>query len=368
MNAANRNRGLVALSGATGHLGANLVRTLIAAGRPVRALYRSDRRALEGLDLETVQGDLGDDACLDRLASGADCVVHAAAAISVHPGRDEEVLRSNLAGTAALLAAARRAGVRRFVHISSTHAVRGEPFGEPFFEDRPYKGADSPAYDRSKAMAEQAALAEAARGGMEVVALRPSSMLGPWDLKPSLLGQAMLDLAAGRIPALVAGGYDFVDVRDVADAAVAALTEGASGEVYNVTGAYHDLAEFSRQVGLAAGVRTPSLMLPWRLVYGVAPLAEAWARLRRKQARFSRETLLALREGHPDMRHDKAARDLGYRPRPLSESVAAFFAWRAEQAAAPGGGTGAGAPASPNHAAGAAQAAAPQGGADHATR
>jgi len=318
---------IAAVTGASGHLGANLVRTLLDEGHAVRALVRDDVRALEGLPVERVPGDVLDPSSLAPLVAGADAVFHLAAHISIAGDRDGLVLRTNVEGPRHVAAACLAAGVPRLVHVSSIHALAADPAGAPVDEGR--RPADlepgAPAYNRSKALGEREVLAAAARG-LRAVILRPTAVLGPHDHKPSRMGRVLLALARGRMPGLVAGGFDWVDARDVARAAVAAARNGRAGGRYLLPGHWRTLSQVALAVAGWSGRPPPRLLVPMTLARLAAPLAEAWAHLAGGEALFTRESLHALRH-YRGVRGDEAARDLGFAPRPFEETVRDALDW-----------------------------------------
>lgn len=317
--------GIVVVTGATGHLGANLVRALLAAGRPVRCLVRKDARALDGLPVERVPGDILEAGSLGPACAGADVVFHLAAVISLTGDPDGSVARVNVDGTRNVARAALASGARRLVHFGSIHAAWTGDGG----------GRGLTAYDRSKA-ASEAAVREVMEDGLDAVTLRPTGVVGPWDFKPSRLGDLVWRLANGRMPALVKGGFDWVDARDVADGAIAAACRGRAGASYTLSGRYASLREIAGLVQAATGVRAPRFDAPLPLAAIGAPFVEAWGHLVGAEPLYNRESLSALRHGRAFSR-DEAVRDLGYAPRPLEETVADTIGWFRDQAGRRGG-------------------------------
>ncbi|HEU4382684.1 MAG TPA: NAD-dependent epimerase/dehydratase family protein [Anaeromyxobacteraceae bacterium] len=317
---------LAAVTGASGHLGANLIRALLQEGHAVRALVREDARALEGLPLERVRGDVLDPPSLRPLVAGADAAFHLAARISIAGDPDGSVRRTNVEGPRHVAEACLAARVRRLVHVSSIHAVAVRP-GAPLDGSSPPadEDPDAPAYDRSKAQGERQVLLTAARG-LEVVVLRPTAVLGPEDHKPSRMGRVLLALARGRMPGLVAGGFDWVDARDVSRAALAAARAGRAGGRYFLPGHWRSLSQVAAAVSAWSGRPPPRLAVPMGLARLAAPFAEAWARLAGADPLFTRESLHALRHGR-GVRGDEAARDLHFAPRPFEETVRDALDW-----------------------------------------
>ena len=175
------------VTGGTGFIGANVVRELVAAGASVRVLARAggDRRALAGVNVEIVEGDLLDAASVRRAVSGVQVVYHVAADYRLWTPDPATLYRTNVDGTRAVLQAAGDAGVRRVVHTSSVGALGIPKDGRPGTEDTPVTLDDMVGhYKRSKFLSEQAAL-DFARRGLDVVVVNPSAPIGPWDVKPT---------------------------------------------------------------------------------------------------------------------------------------------------------------------------------------
>lgn len=316
----------IVVTGAAGHIGGVLVRKLLERGEAVRVSVLRDRRALEGLDVERVQGDLLDPGFARELVDGASIVYHLAARISIFGGTVDGELRVNVEGTRAVVNACRDAGVDRLVHFSSIHALRQQPLDQPLDDDRPL--ADSPKdlpYDRSKA-AGQHLVEEAADGGLDAVVVNPAAVMGPLDFKPSHIGQMVLDLCGRRIPALVPRGYTWVDVRDVADAAIRAAEVGERGQRFLLAGEYVSLPDLAAMVGRLSGRKMPRLVAPMWLAQIGAPFVTAYSRLRGTRPLFTRESLRIL-NGNSRMRSSQAKAALGFSPRPMEETVRDTLSW-----------------------------------------
>lgn len=320
----------VAVTGASGHVGGNLVRALVARGDEVRVLLRSDDRAVRGLAVEYVAGDLLEPATLAPLVAGAEVVFHAAAEVPITGDRNGAIERVNVLGTRQVAAASLEAGVRQLVHFSSIHALQSPRQDLPMDETLPFVDErGTPAYDRSKASGEREVLAAAERG-LGVCILNPTAIVGPFDFKPSHTGRLIVALARRRMPALVAGGFDWVDVRDVASAALAAAERGRPGERYLIPGHWVSIAELAREVARVSGVAAPRFVAPiWAARLGV-PLAAAWARLLGREALYTAESLRAIRRSRA-VNGTKARRELGHAPRPFAETIRDSLAWLREQ-------------------------------------
>jgi dihydroflavonol-4-reductase len=319
----------VAVTGAAGHLGGVVVRMLLEAGAQVRVLVREDRRALEGLAVEIHEGDLRAPDVVPRLVHGCRRVFHLAALISLDPGDEEQLMSTNVEGVRAVMAACRDARVERVVHVSSIHAFSSRPVDAPVDETRGPAEPNAPAYDRSKAAGE-AVVREAVEAGADVVTVNPTGIIGPYDFRPSRMGEVLLDLYHRRMPGLVAGGFDWVDVRDVAASTIAAAERGARGGRYLLPGAWRSVVDVATLVEKLTGKKRPWMTSPMWLARGVAPMAVAWAKLRKRRPLFTPTSLVALR-GHKQVDGRRAQADLGHAARPLEQTLAETFAWFGER-------------------------------------
>ena len=319
----------VAVTGATGHIGANLVRELLSRGYQVVALIRQSSRALEGLDVTRVEGDILDPPSLLRAFSGAEQVYHLAAHISIHNGDSEKLEMINVEGTRNVLEACQSAGVSTLVHFSSIHALCLKPLDQPVTEQNPLLGEQSGRgadYDYSKARAERLVR----QNDCETLTTRiiyPTAVLGPNDFRQSLFGQAILKMAQGRLPALVAGGFDWVDVRDVAWGAVEVAEKGSDNDRYILSGHYLSMPEVAAVIADLTGIAAPRFTCPAWLAGWFAPLMSGWACLSGEAPLYTRDSL-AILSANKVMSHAKAASKLAYQPRPFRDSmrdVLAFY-------------------------------------------
>lgn len=325
----------IAITGGSGHIGNVICRLLLSRGYRVRVLVHQDSRSLNDLDVECIQGSILHAGDLDKLMQGCDCVIHCAAMISIHGDPDGRVFHTNTDGTRHVLDAAVRNGLSRILHLSSVHAVMEVPLNEPFDESRPYKTQKAFAYDYSKAVGEQLMLAGGRRHQIDIVILRPSAVIGPFDFKPSEMGKALLDFYHEKIPLLPPGGYNFVDVRDVASSIVAAIDKGRAGEIYLLSGQYYSLQQLAACIRTLCGVRIPKLTLPFILLNVLLPFVKLYSLLTHSAPLYSKESITALYHGHPGMDHGKATRELGHRCRPIEESLHDFFTWNRDHQAIP---------------------------------
>jgi dihydroflavonol-4-reductase len=314
------------VTGATGHVGVNLVRALRDAGRPVVAVDLREPKGVIGLGARWVEADVRDRAAMRSALDGAEVVFHLAAVISVVGSMSGLVESVNVTGVAATALAALDVGVPRFVHCSSVHAFDLEACrGGPVTEQSPRSTRPGlPAYDRSKAAGEQA-LRRVVAEGLDAVVLNPSGIIGPSDPAPSRMGAVLLAAARGRLPATISGSFDWVDVRDVVAALLAAEHAGAVGENYLVGGRSATTAELAALAAGATGRRPPLADLPMAFARVWTPLATKIARHSLNPLLYTQESLHALRS-RPSVDHEKASAVLAHRPRPLEDTVTDLIA------------------------------------------
>ena len=315
------------ITGASGHVGANIVRALAVQGKIVRAMIHVDRRAIEGLGIQTVNGDVLEPASLDRAFEGADTVYHLAASISLADTRRMKTV--NAIGTKNIVEACLRNRVKRLVHFSSIHAVAPAPRRNMINEECALvEPRDCSTYARSKAAAEEE-VHEGLQRGLNAVIVRPTAMLGPYDYQPSFFGRLLIGLARGGFPGLVAGGFDWVDVRDVVDGAIRAEATAPAGAEYLLSGHWESLRGVAAMVDSVTNNGIPKLICPVWLAGLGAPLMTVFDRMTKRPPLFTSFSIEAIRSSER-VSHQKATRELGYQPRPLQRSIEDTLTWFCE--------------------------------------
>lgn len=314
------------VTGAAGHVGANLVRALLARGEHVRSLVHHDRRALEGLDVEVVQGDVRDPDSLHRAFAGAQLVYHAAAHVSISMDAWPHLQAVNVVGTRNVVEACLDGGVSRLVHFSSIEALDDRPLTTPVDESRPPADAQRfPPYARSKAAAEAEVRQGQARG-LDAVILNPTAILGPYDYPFGFATAGLRALARGQLPVLVAGGFNWVDVRDVVLGAQRAAERAPAGARYILGGHWASLRQVAKLVEQSSGVRAPRLTLPmWLARVGIA-LLTTLSRLAGSHSFYTPAALHPLRANR-HISYARATHDLDYHTRPLKDTIVDTLSW-----------------------------------------
>lgn len=316
------------VTGATGFVGAHVVRALLARGEAVRCLVRprSSRASLEGLDVELVEGDLGDPASLGRAVRGVRTVYHCAADYRLYARDPAEIYRTNVEGTRNLLRAAHEAGVGRFVHTSSVGALGLNRDGSPADETTPVHLAQVVGhYKKSKFLAEREAEAWAARG-LPVVIVNPSTPVGELDAKPTPTGKLVVDFLNRRIPFYVDTGLNLVDVRDVAAGHLLAAERGRIGEKYILGHANLTLREILELLGEITGLDPPRRRIPHAVPLAAAAFDTAVARLTGTTPRLPLEAVLMSRH-RMFFDASKAVRELGLPQSPIRDALARSVDW-----------------------------------------
>ena len=317
----------IAVTGASGRIGRYLVMRLLEEGFSVRVLLHRSHVDWPDIQPAVVRGSLNDPEALDSLVKDCDVVFHLAAEISVRSRAKRHLDKTNLFGTENVLEAARRQKVRRVVYFSSVQAFVSEGRETPISESTPLALNSASPYGRSKAIALERALIFSRERNPEVIALCPTGVIGPYDFAPSPSGKMLIDLFNGNLPALTPGGFDWVDVRDVCDAAIAAINSGRNGEAYILSGKYARIWDIANLTSVLTGRKVPKFTIPFSVLLPVAMLAEPATGLLRKEPVFTPEALRILKHGSQYISHEKAAQAFGFSPRPLKTTIADACRW-----------------------------------------
>lgn len=316
------------VTGASGFVGAAVVRALLAAQWQVRVLVRSasNRSNLQALDVEIAVGDLTAADSLRAAVAGCEAVFHVAADYRLGTRDSAQLYRSNVDGTRNLLSAAQAAGVRRVVYTSSVATLGNPGDGRPGNESLPVDVSHMIGhYKRSKFLAERVAV-EFAADGLPVVIVNPSTPVGPGDVKPTPTGRLVLDAAAGRMPAYVDTGLNIVHVDDVAHGHLLAYERGRIGERYVLGGEDMTLRQILGDIARIVGRKPPSLRIPYAALLPFAYLAEGVTRVTGHSGRLTLEGLKMSRK-LMYFSSAKAAQELGYVTRPPIEAFMDAIAW-----------------------------------------
>ncbi|MGH9377352.1 MAG: hopanoid-associated sugar epimerase [Terriglobia bacterium] len=317
------------VTGASGFVGSHVARFLAARGGEVRLLMRpsSDLRAIEGIPAERFSGDLRDPASLKAVLRGVDRVYHVAADYRLWSKTPKEIYESNVEGAHNLLQAAREAGVSRFVYTSTVGTIAAPVASSRLPNEETLTRLDQMIghYKRSKFLGEQEAL-RAAREGMSVVIVNPTTPVGAGDWKPTPTGQLIVDFLNGKTPAYVDTGLNIVGVEDVAEGHLLAAERGRAGERYLLGAENMTLLEIFTILAKFSGRPAPRWKIPYSLALAAGYCDAAVSAVTRREPRIPLE---GVRMARHKMFADcsKAVRELGFRPGPAAQALGRAAQW-----------------------------------------
>ncbi|MBR4859616.1 MAG: NAD-dependent epimerase/dehydratase family protein [Clostridia bacterium] len=324
--------GLNVITGGKGYVGFALVKELEARGEKMRLLLRTDSPYFDGIECEKFMGDVTDTEQLVQAFEGAETVYHIAGIVDISGTKDKQVWNVNFEGTKNVVAACKKCGVKNLIYCSSVDAI---PAGQgkdvlteiSKFDPDMLEGA----YAKSKACATQYVL-DSADESLKVCVVHPSCCLGPYDNNNTSSMGTMIDLyLKGLFPvSMDFGGYNFVDVRDVAKGMIAAADKGRNGECYILSGYAHTVDEFVRTLADICGKKPPEIKLSKTLVKLFLPvIAKAFDML--KLPPILNEYSIRKICENCNFSFDKAKNELGYEPLTLKESLADTVEWMQER-------------------------------------
>lgn len=316
----------IAVTGASGHLGANVVRTLLQHGHRVKAIVHQHTRGIDSLPVEQAFGDVLDINSLQSAFGGVDMVIHLASRISIVSWDSEQVEATNTTGVKNVITACLSSRVKRLVHVSSIHAHEKVPLDQELNETRELVNSRNAAtYDSSKARGELIVQA-AVQDGMDAIIVNPTGIIGPYDFEPSLLGAGLLTFARGHIPITIGGGFDWVDARDVSEGILKAAELVPPGGKYLLSGHWVAMQDVTREVRRVMGKKPPLFAFPLRGAVCITPVVTAIDRVTGRRPLFTAAAVKAL-DSNRYISHVKASSAFGYEPRPFTETIRDTIGW-----------------------------------------
>jgi dihydroflavonol-4-reductase len=317
------------VTGATGFVGSHVAQVLAEQGADLRLLVRStsDPKNIQGLKAERVIGDLRDPASMETLMSGCDALFHVAADYRLWIRDPEQMYKSNVEGTRAILEAARKNKIRRVVYTSSVATMGFTSNGHPADENSPVSLEGMIGhYKRSKFLAEQVAI-DASKGAMEVVVVNPSTPVGEQDIKPTPTGRIIVDFLKKKFPAYVDTGLNLVDVTECAHGHIAAFEKGRSGERYILGGENLTLKQILDKLAAISGLPSPKIRVPYVMALATGAVDEVVTG--RIFGREPRATIDAVRMGRKKMyvSSAKAERELQWKSGPVDDALRRAVEW-----------------------------------------
>ena len=317
------------ISGAAGFVGNNVIKLLAAEKKKIRALVNSpgkEKTALNGINAEFLYGDVRKLSDLEQLfKKGENCeyiFIHAASVVDIESNRfNQKLYDINVNGTKNVLEVCKAHKVKRLVYVSSVHAIE-EPANKALtketenFDPAKVHGV----YAKTKAEA-SACVLKAVKEGLNAVMVHPSGIIGPNDYSNTHMTQMIANFASRRIPGSPNGAYDFVDVRDVAKAIITACDKGKAGSCWILGGSFITISEMFKILGELLGRKKALPKFPmWAAKLG-APFMQIFAKLTKSRPLYTSYALYTLRS-NGNFCHDKAAAELGFKPRPIRETLA----------------------------------------------
>ena len=322
------------VTGAAGHLGSAVVRKLEEYGKAIDALCLPNEEHLpRGNNVTVYKVDVRDIGSLAEAFGRHDgegtTVIHCAGIVSISSRYDRQIYNVNVTGTKNIIGLCEKHQVKRLVYISSVHAIPEPPVNETIKEIRRFTPDDVVGmYAKTKAEATQYVLDYAARG-YDACIVHPSGIVGPGDFGRGHITQLVIDFYKGRLLGGVGGGYDFVDVRDVADGVVACCERGRSGECYILSGSYTGIPDLLEMLHKVTGKKRVRLTLPLWFARLAAPLTEVYYRFLKQPPLYTSYSLYTLNT-NACFSHQKASEELGYAPRPMEVTLIDTVKWLKE--------------------------------------
>lgn len=307
-----------AITGIGGHLGNAIARKLVEQGAEVTgfALRNEDCSMLDPA-IRIVRGDVLDPDSLKGLFEGKpDFLIHCAGVITISRKKSDIVYKVNVEGTRNIISACKAYGVNRLVYVSSVHAipvVKDQPIVEiDHFDPDKVEGH----YARSKAMATSLVL----ESGLDCVVVHPSGIIGPYDYAMGFMTRVVGDYYTGKLYMSIKGGFDFVDVRDVADGIISACQKGRSGQCYILSESYHEVSEIADIARNLGGKKPCFINIPVGFVKAFIPLCNLYFKTHKEKALLTSESTSILSD-RVEFSHKKAELELGYHPRGIYASL-----------------------------------------------
>ena len=258
---------------------------------------------------------------LHDIFNGVDVVFHTAALINLDRRYRAAIENVNIEGTRNVCEAAVENGIRKVVHFSSVDAFYRFPIDEPLLEDRKLiDDASGMPYDYSKAEGQRIVL-EFCKQGLDASIIHPTSIVGPNDFKPGLPMQAFVDMANGKTKLMPDWGYNFIDVRDLCDAAISAVENGRKGQNYIIGGGYHSYLYIAELMGKQIGRKVVYGKLPEFITYLALPYEYIKSLINKKPRLITLDSIHTAQTGNKVVPSSLAREELGHNPRPIEQTI-----------------------------------------------
>ena len=322
----------ILVTGSTGHIANVLIRELLKKGyNDITAFIRNGEKSawLDGLNIKLAYGDVRDIDSLKKAFEGHDVVFHLAGLIDIGNGNKQLMHDINVGGSKNVVEACKSVGVKRLIYTSSVHAIPTKPIGEVISETKNFspdlvKGT----YAKTKAEA-TAYMLKSNSNDLQVIITHPSGVIGPYEYITSNLGQLIIDCAKRKMKAYISGGYNFVDVRDVALGLIGALEKGTPGECYILAGHYVSIEELIKYVQDITNVPAPKFKLARWFAYATGALSEVYYKIVKQKPLFTSYSVYTTGT-NANFSIEKAKKELGYSPRDFKETMVDTIYWMKE--------------------------------------
>ena len=310
------------ITGSSGHVGSKLIRKLHEQNYTIRCIdFDGDHRAYEGFNVEIMKGDITDKDSLYPIFEDVDVVFHTAALINLDRRFRKAIEVVNIEGTRNVCDVALEQGVEKLIHFSSVDAFYRFPIYEPLLEDRKLiEDEKGMPYDYSKAEG-QRIVYDYCEKGLDASVIHPTSIVGPNDFKPGLPMQAFVDMANGKRKLMPNWGYNFIDVRDLCDAAISAVEKGKTGQNYIIGGEYHMYLYIGELIGKQLGKKVVYGALPEFVTYLPLPFEYIRALFTNKPRVLTLDAIHTAQTGNKVVPSTLAREELGHNPRPIEETI-----------------------------------------------
>ena len=312
------------ITGANGHLASTIIRYLVKQDCIIRGLILPAESNQNSSNVTYYKGDITKPETLSEIFSDTEnydvYVIHAAGIISIGNEVTPLMYNVNVNGTKNIISACKKYAVKRLLYVSSVHAIQEGSYMSTISELYEFpKDKVQGGYASTKAEATQAVM-DAASEGLDAVVVHPSGILGPFDNGSNHITQLVQMYLSGRLPTGVTGGYDFVDVRDVAKGCISAINNGRKGECYILSNRYYTVKDLLEYMRIAVHGKHKKVCVPLKLAKAAAPVFEKIGEITKTRPLFTKYSLYVM-DSNGRFCHDKATRELGFTPRDMKDTI-----------------------------------------------
>lgn len=320
---------LYIVTGASGHLGNTIIRILKRTGKTVRGLILPSEKKEDSPLVSYIRGDITKKDSLEALFADTQekeiIVIHTAGVVDISDQLSDTLYDVNVNGTKNIIDLCMEYRVRRLVYVSSVHAIPEKDHLQVLKETDTFSPEEvTGGYAKTKAEATRIVL-DSVKEGLDAVVVHPSGILGPYDKSGNHLVQMVSDYVEGRLPACVNGGYDFVDVRDVAMGCLSAAEKGKAGDCYILSNRHYEIKDLLKMIKSINGGKT-LFTLPMWSAKAAAPMISWYAKCRKRRPLYTKYSLYTL-ASNDRFSHDKATIELNYKPRDMYRTLADTIVW-----------------------------------------